>query len=456
MTITTTTPALRELDRFADLIAAQSYDTLPEPVRERAALVLMDTVGVITGGAEEPEVVRFAGALRQLEAGDTATVLVHGLPLASPAAAAFINATAGIFLELDEGRRPTGHPAIHVVPAALALAEHLHATGRDLLAAIALGYELPARIGQATRLRPGIHSHGHWGALGAAAACGKLMGLDARLLREAMSIAASITTATTWQPCVEGATARNAYAAAANYKGLMAALLARSGFTGLRDPLPETFGQVLGEAYRPEAALAGLGEEYAITTNYFKFHACCAYNHPALDATLDLLAQGPLAAEDIAEVLVETVDRFVVLDRRRPQNQLSAKFSIPFAVATTIVHRSSGRPSFQPPAVANEAIQALADRIRAVDDPELSARWPTDGAARVTVTLRDGSRRSAFCENPRGSCQQPSSEGDLVAKFVALTSGVFCHPQAAAELLRRVAAAADVRVVTDELRALAR
>lgn len=445
-------PPTHELDRIAAFIAAQGYDTLPEPVRERAALVLMDTVGVIIGGAEEPEVVRFAGALRQLQAGDSATVLTHGFPLASPVAAAFANGTAGIFLELDEGRRPTGHPAIHVVPAALAMAEHVRASGRDLLAAIALGYELPARVGQATRLRDGVHSHGHWGALGAAAACGKLLGFDAPTLRQAMSIAASMAAATTWEPCLEGATVRNTYAAMANHNGLMAALLAQSGFSGLRDPLPITFGRVLGERFDPPAALAGLGQDYAIMSNYFKFHACCAYNHPALDATIDLVRQAPLDAAQIERIVVETVDSFARIDQHRPANQLAAKFSIPFAVATTIAHRSSGRPSFQPHAVASDAIQALADRVSVVADPGMTARWPAEGGARLTVYLRDGSQRSATCTNPRGTAQNPCGGGDLEDKFVALTSAALRDPRAAAQALRTAADARDMRQLTDALR----
>lgn len=453
--MTITAPPTHDLDHIAAFIARQRYETLPEAVRARAALVLMDTVGVIIGGAEEPEVVRFADALRQVEAGGSATVLTHGLPLASPTLAAFINGTAGIFLELDEGRRPAGHPAIHVVPAALAMAEHLRASGRDLLAAIALGYELPARIGQATRLREGVHSHGHWGAIGAAAACGKLLGFDAPLLRQAMSIAASMAMATTWAPCLEGATVRNTYAAVANHNGLLAALLARSGFTGLRDPLPVTFGQILGARYDPEAALTGLGETWGILTNYFKLHACCAYNHPALDATLDLLSEGPLAPEQIERVVVETVGLFTMIAQHRPANQLAAKFSIPFAVATTIVNRSSGRPSFRPEAVADEAIQALADRVQVVADPEITRRWPADGGARVTVYLRDGTQRSATCVNPRGSYQNPVGEDALVDKFLALTAGAFRDPQAAARALRSAADVADVRVLTDELRRLA-
>jgi 2-methylcitrate dehydratase PrpD len=453
--MTITAPPARDLDRIAAFIAAQRYETLPAAVRERAALVLMDTVGVIIGGAEEPEVVRFAEAVRQLEAGRSATVLTHGFPLASPTLAAWVNGAAGIFLELDEGRRPAGHPAIHVVPAALAVAEHVRASGRDLLAAIALGYELPARIGQATRLREGVHSHGHWGAIGAAAACGKLLGFDAPLLRQAMSIAASMGMATTWPPCLEGATVRNTYAAVANHNGLMAALLAQSGFTGLRDPLPVTFGQILGERYDPDAALDGLGETWGILTNYFKFHACCAYNHPALDATVDLLNEAPLPPDQIERIIVETVEGFLRIGQHRPANQLAAKFSIPFAVATTIVNRSSGRPSFKPQVVADEAVQALADRVQVVADAEMTRRWPADGGARVTVYLRDGTQRSATCLNPRGSFQNPLGEEALVDKFLALTAAAFRDPQAAARALRNAADAPDVRALTDELRQLA-
>jgi 2-methylcitrate dehydratase PrpD len=122
---------------------------VPNDVLEHTIRVVADTVGVVLGGAKRPEIEAYTrgdGALFRPIADGEARLLVTGFPGADPVSAAFVNATAGTFLELDEGYRPTGHPAMHVVPAALAGAQVLHATGKEFLAAILGGYEVTARL----------------------------------------------------------------------------------------------------------------------------------------------------------------------------------------------------------------------------------------------------------------------------------------------------------------------
>lgn len=135
-----------------ELVAsAQSVrlDDVPVATIEHASRVLADTLGVIFGGGKRPEIealVRGNGPLFPAPAGGTAQLLVSGMPGTDPTAAAFVNATAGTFLELDEGFRPTGHPSVHVVPATLAAAQALHTTGREFLTAVLSGYEATARL----------------------------------------------------------------------------------------------------------------------------------------------------------------------------------------------------------------------------------------------------------------------------------------------------------------------
>ncbi|MGH7267961.1 MAG: MmgE/PrpD family protein, partial [Candidatus Rokuibacteriota bacterium] len=144
---------------LAAFVAETPVHGIPAEVRDHAALVLADTVGAVVAGSLEPEVVRLHAQAER--APGAATVLNPALTRAEPWWAIVANGTSGTMLELDEGNRfARGHPAIHVLPAALAEAERLGAGGQVTLAAFVLGYDVAARLGGAAPVRPGMHMHG--------------------------------------------------------------------------------------------------------------------------------------------------------------------------------------------------------------------------------------------------------------------------------------------------------
>src|SRR5439155_353780 len=182
-----------------------------------------------------------------------------------------------------------GDPSIHVVPAALAVAEELAADGLRFFEALIAAYEITSRIGGATRVKPNLHSHGTWGTAGAAVAVARLLGHEPPAVRDVINLATSMSPANTWTPCFEGATIRNLYPGRAGLQGILATHLLDCGFTPIEDAPSDVYGTLLAEGFDPDAAIAGLGDDdrvavYRIERNYFKFHACCYYNHPALDA----------------------------------------------------------------------------------------------------------------------------------------------------------------------------
>ncbi|MFD0533379.1 MmgE/PrpD family protein [Actinomadura luteofluorescens] len=228
---------MHSIDEAVAAAADLELDRVPELAVRHAQRVIADTVAA--AGATTPEV----AALIALDernglvtpagkagTGHTATVLPAPGRRTYPEHAAFLNATAGTALELDEGMRPTGHPAVQVVPAALAVAEHLHSSGAELLRSVIAGYEVSSRLFRAVRLRPGVHPHGHLGALGAAVAVALLEGTDPVA---AARIAATGPVLATWQPCYEGATARNAFTGHAAASGCAPRRWRRPG-TGVR------------------------------------------------------------------------------------------------------------------------------------------------------------------------------------------------------------------------------
>ena len=270
--------------------------------------------------------------------------------MARPMFAALSNSAAGVALEVDEGNRwGGGHPAIHTVPAALATAEEMQASGAQLMQSVVVGYEVLSRIGGATQVHPKVHSHGTWGAIGTAVAVAKLRGWDATAIEQVINLAASMSPANTWSACFAGATIRNLYPGRAAFNGMMAVQLADCGFQGLEDGPSDVYDGFLGQSFNHEETVAGLGQNYRIAQNYFKFHACCLYNHPALDAVLSLSHQHDIEASQVQWVEVTTIpfaaDAMAYDD---PQNQLSAKFSIPHAVAAALVRGRTDVTSFYP------------------------------------------------------------------------------------------------------------
>jgi len=394
-------------------------------VEQHAALVILDTLGVILAGSQEPEVGRLVRRISTLGADGPATVFARGFRRTDAPAAAFLNGTAGTFLELDEGHRPTGHPGIHVVPAALALGEALGRSGRRVLRAVVLGYEVAARLSASCRLRRGIHPHGTLGTVGAAAACGTLLSFDAKMLAELLHASAALALASPMQACLEGATIRNSYAGVGAQLGIQAALMVESGFTGLADGLGETFGRLIGEDFEPTALLDGLGERYEITRNYFKFHACCAYNHPALDAVMAILAERAVDPAAVERIEVRTIAPFAGIDQKHPRTQLAAKFSIPYAVAAALCYGTTGAEAFRPATVQDPRVHDLAERVTVVADPEFTQRWPRETPTEVSIHLRGGTRRSAVCTNPRGYYANPGGREDVEGKFRSLTAEIF-------------------------------
>jgi 2-methylcitrate dehydratase PrpD len=258
------------LDRLARFVEETSLERLPDGALPAARLVLLDTIGAMVAGSALPENRRLAESMHERRSRAGATLLGHGGRV-DPLLATFANATAGVALEVDEGNRlGGGHPAIHVVPAALAVAEDVGADGRRLLESIIAGYEICSRLGSATTPRPNVHSHGTWGTIGTAVAVAKLAALDAAGVKAVINLSASMSPANTWTTALEGVTIRNAYPGRSGLDGILAVDLHRAGFTGLPDAPSDVYGTILADSFEPERALEALGGPLRIQQNYFK------------------------------------------------------------------------------------------------------------------------------------------------------------------------------------------
>lgn len=422
------------LDAVSGFVSRIRFEDLPAAAVDRARRVTADSLAAIGAGSREPEVMALTGRTVPRPGGES-SVVGAGIRT-DPARAALLNGTAGTFLELDEGNQfSRGHPGIHVLPAALAWSEAHGLGGRDLLTALVLGYEIGARIGIAAKILPTMHPHGTWGTVGAAVAVARLAGADAATVRETINVASTLGLATSRQTMLQGGTVRNSFAGMSGQLGIQAWQMVESGFTGEHDGLATIWGTVISTEWRPEEMTRELGSRWEIARNYFKRHACCRYNHATLDA-LDMIRAGRpdgLEPDAVARVRVETYSLAAQLQDRSPRNTLAGKFSVPFAVATTLINRSSGVESFTWDKIRDPAIQALADRVEVVEDPALTALMPEFRPARVRVELTDGSVLEAETKTNRGDTEDPYSDADLDAKYADLAARVW--PDAVAKAL---------------------
>jgi 2-methylcitrate dehydratase PrpD len=343
--------------------------------------------------------------------------------------AALLNGTAGTWLELDEGNLfAKGHPGIQVVPAAIALAQEIGARGADLLAAVALGYEVSARISRAANTRLSIHPHGTYGVIGAAVAAGRLRGFDAKQMLELLNVSATMGMATSRQTLLDGATVRNIFTGHSGYMGLTAVRLVECGFTGEIDGVGNIYGKVLSDTFDRDKVVEGLGSEWLIAQSYFKLHPIGRYGHSAVDALEDLLARvprGKLGAEDVERIEVRTYMLAALLAEKRIVSSFGARFSIPFALASILHHGKSGLGSFDDAAVASAEVQSLAQRVDLQEDKAHTARYPQETPCELKIVMKDGTVHSGSCNVMKGEPSNPHKPEDLKGKFLELGTPVW-------------------------------
>ncbi len=416
------------LNQICHFVVKTDYKDLDSRAIEQAKKVLYDSVATIAAGAQQKEPKKMAKYLVSFS-GHLSSTVIGQKKKVDALNAALINGTAGTWLELDEGNQfARGHAGIHVVPAGLAIGEEEGVSGKELLTALVLGYEIACRIGIASKLRMTMHPHGSWGTIGAAVTVGKLRTLNLDQMRTLVNIASSMTLATSRKTMLEGGTVRNLYAGVSGYMGILAYYLLMSGFTGEADGIGSVYGGVVSDSFSPEMMVEELGSRYEITRNYFKQYACCRYNHASLDAVYKIMSKqknGKLNPEEIDTIKVETYSLAAQLCSQNPENMLAAKFSVPFAIATTIVHGNSNVESFLPDKVIQSDIKKLAARIEVEENPEFTKMMPSRRPSRVTIRFKDGKEFSETVFISKGDIEDPYSTEELENKFLNLATPVY-------------------------------
>jgi 2-methylcitrate dehydratase PrpD len=368
----------------------------------------------------------------------TATVWGSGLRT-SPARAALANGTAGHALDYDDVNwAMNGHPSVPLLPAALAVAEALGASGRQLLTAYVAGFEAQARVGQALSLSHyarGWHPTATLGALGATVAVGKLLRLDEAALRRAIGIAAAQLAGSRMS---FGTDAKPLHAGLAAQAGVTAASLAARGVTAREDALEAEMG--VGDLYdgsRP-LELPPLGTPFALVDPgvELKPYPACRFTHRTIDGMLALRARHPRAELDSIECAIDPFAQKILI-HPRPHTGLEAKFSLPYCAAVTWLDGWPGLEAFSDRRAARDDVQQLLRRVEVSD-----ASGPED---EVRIVLRSGFRASERVRVARGSPEKPMTQEERLNKARACAAPALGEPRTE-ELIRRVE---DLERLTD-------
>ena len=399
-----TAAGLRTMVQWAFGPAAPS---VPVEARRKAALVLADNIAAIVAAQDDPEVVRVH---RQLQSGSSreATIMRDGLPRIDRISAALANGIAGSWCELDEGYRLAPcHAGLYVIPALLAEAEVLGLTTGELVDALALGYEMTARMARCWIFpQMTLHPHPQSAAIGGAMAVAICRQFDAEMAVSALTASATLITVGGYSHAVNGALVRNVWSAVGTTNGMRAADWAQLGIGGMPDGPYSVFTELLGQPPSPDALTQGLGTEWAVTNGYHKIHACCQSTHSAVEATLEAIASLPAGAShaDIAEIHLET--HRPAMSNKSPGTSLAGKFSFDHVLATTLVHGHAGADAFSANTLADPAIARLRQQVHLSRYEPVLPR-PHDRPARITLRLNDGREIRSQCLSARGGPDRP-------------------------------------------------
>ncbi len=415
-------------ERLASFTSTLQIEQVPDPVRHAAELHILDTLG--TGLAAHSlgvaDYVRAAVMEPGLSGPATAIGVEGGLPSAD---AAFANGSICHALDFDDTHAGAiAHVSVAVMPAALAAAEEQGASGSELLAAIVAGNEVVIRLGMLAGAgfhARGFHPTGICGVFGAAAAVSRLRGLDARTTTNALGIAGSMASGLL-EFLSDGSATKRLHPGWAAHAGVFAARLAAHGATGPASVFEGRFGFYNAYLDRSvdddlESALSDLGQRWETPNIAFKPYPACHYIHASLDATRELIAEQPIEAEEIEEIVALTTEAGVSLvlepldAKHRPRSEYEAKFSLPYSVAALLVRGGVDVATYTDRAIADEEVLALAGRVRyEVEEFETFPRALPGG---IRITTRDGRTREARLPYQRGGPDNPMSAAEVIEKF---------------------------------------
>lgn len=406
---------------FADNVFQKDFDSLPQKTIYTTKRIILDSLGVALAGRHSRECTLLIEMAQYWEGRAESTIIGVNKRVPSPTAA-LVNGTMIQALDFDETHDLSGgHSASCVLPATLVLGETKKASGRQLINAVALGIDLACRLGLACTEKIGWTSTSVYGCFGAAAAAAKILELSKDKIRHSLGIVLSQASGTT-QTAIDTPLSKHMQSGFASKAGVLSALLAERGTTGVQNVFEGKFGffnLYKSGKYHRELLLKDLGTRFEVDHLSLKPFPCCRATHGPIEAVGLLLEEGPIRIEDISSIVV-TVPKVAYDLAGHPFSPgenpvISAQFSIPYTVAAMLVFGRISLETFNLEAIYDSRVRNLIKRIKV----EEKARSEMNGFAPATVriTMVKGMVCSKTVEILRGHPDKPMGDDELVGKF---------------------------------------
>lgn len=434
------------------------YANIPAAAVQTAKTAVRDCLGVALAGSREEDAKICAEIARQENAKEETSVVGQGFKT-SALQAALANGTAAHALDFDHSFTLMGQPTAPIIPAIFALGEALGSNGRQMIEAYVTGYEVTGKLAHSLRdsAHEGWHAPSTLGSFGAAAGCGKLLGLSAPQVEMALGITASMASGvvanfgTMTKPLHVGLGARN---------GVLAAKLAQSGFTANAKAIETGVGfyQTLhGDTAIHEKAIDELGQSYALLTDGLRIkpYPCGGLTHQVIDSILEFRARQGFTPEMVESVDVDVVKHtFDRIAFRVPQTSIQGKFCMPYLVARALIDGKVGIDTFTEEAVREPSVLKLAERVKMNLDHNLKKTDLASRPCRVTVRLKNGQIYTREAQHAKGSPEFPMTEAELNEKFFECAKHAIpaAAAQQALENIQKLETLSSLRPLCDVLR----
>jgi len=429
---------MENLSRIYSKFATEiQFEDLPPKVVLQAKKCILDLLGVALLGSTT-ELARIVFDYFSDISGKPETAVIGKKKRVPAINAALMNGVFAHALELDDGHRWSGiHPASPMIPAALAAAELSGAPGKKLIVGTVVGYEITLRIGKAinpSHLLRGFHSTGTVGPFGAAAAAGRILGLDSERMIQALGLA-GLHASGLLQVMHEGGMAKPFNSGRAASGGLLSAQMAMKGITAPEHILEGEKGFLRAMSDKTEAnwLMDGLGTRFEIGKIYIKIHSSCRHTHPAIDALLKILRQISPDPNRIERIRVETYPVAIQFcGHKLGEGTLTtedAKLSLPFSLALAAFHGNCDPDIFNYRELARPEVRALAERIELAASEKWENLYPEKRGASVSVWI-DGRVLKSEVDLARGEPEDPISIDELCKKFQKIATQVIPIGQA--------------------------
>lgn len=423
---------------LAEYVCQTSFEVLPEHVVEFTKICILDWYGSAIAGKDMPPIQAIKELVEEWGGHEQATLVTGGK--SSLVNAVLVNAASSHIVELDDIHKSSIiHAGTVVIPAAVAAAEAYNLSGKDLITAVVVGYEVCYRIGEA--VSPSHYYFWHntatCGTFGAAAAVAKLLNLNVEQTIYALGNAGS-QAAGLWEFIEDGANTKQLHTAKAAYNGTLAAFLGKRNFTGATKILEgkRGFFEAMANVADPSKITKNLGNEWKITENSFKIHASCRHTHPAIDCILDIMKEHAISYRQINRMTIKTYQTVLnITDNPNPNSVYACKFSSQFCASLAAINGSASLRDFTDESLRDPEMVNLMKKVDVIVDPYYENAYPEKWGATVEIALENGKVFEQATDYPKGDPEKTASKEELIQKFIAMTADKLEHPEEEVEAI---------------------